>query len=514
MSNDRRQFLRGGALTALGLLSARGVAGEAGDFRPERHRRGQQEGLQEGHREGHPDGHPAARSSPRGRSPTDSSGQPPVEVPDVPKLPHRVVGGVKEFHLVAEPVRREFLPDRPFDVWGYNGSMPGPTIEVQQGDRVRFVVENRLPEITSMHWHGLELPVEMDGVPGVTQDPIPPGGTFTYEFDVHQAGTFFYHSHMPMQEMMGMLGLFIIHPRDPWRPRVDKDFGLMFQEWAILPNNTVPNSMSMEFNWLTVNGKAGPDTTPLIVRLGDRVRIRMVNLGMDHHPIHLHGNTFTVTGTEAGRAPESSWRPENTVLLGVAQARDVEFEARYPGDWMLHCHLPHHMMNHMASMVGPMAEAGHGMHSGGGMEQGMGMSSGAALSDDNGPAMGRAIGPATRERPVNHLVGSRQGASLAGGDPGAEAAGHGTAAAGQHGQHGQHPAAATDRGHPRMQGRVPGFPQDMFMTMDEMVAKPETYGLRPTWSGGVMGMMTLVRVLEPDLYDEVRRRQAAARAQA
>src|SRR6266704_1661557 len=106
----------------------------------------------------------------------------------------------------------------------------------------------------------------------------------------------------PMQEMMGMLGAFIMHPKQPYRPAVDKDFLILMQEYAVLPNNIVPNSMNMEFNWLLFNGKAGPAPTPLIVRLGDRVRIRMANLGMDHHPIHLHGHTFHVTGTEGGRA--------------------------------------------------------------------------------------------------------------------------------------------------------------------------------------------------------------------
>ena len=116
---------------------------------------------------------------------------------------------------------------------------------------MRVIVDNHLPEMTSVHWHGFELPIEMDGVPGLTQDPIPPGGRFVYEFTLHQKGTFFYHSHMPMQEMMGMIGMFIMHPKTPERPRVDKHFGLILQEWAILPNNTIPNTLSMEFNWLT-----------------------------------------------------------------------------------------------------------------------------------------------------------------------------------------------------------------------------------------------------------------------
>ncbi|MGH9315787.1 MAG: multicopper oxidase family protein [Thermoanaerobaculia bacterium] len=414
----------------------------------------------------------------------------PVETPDLPKMPWRMENGVKVFHIVAEPVRAEFLPGRKVDVWGFNGSMPGPTIEVNQGDRVRFVVENRLPEVFSMHWHGFEVPIEMDGVPGISQDPIPPGGKFVYEFTLHQHGTFFYHSHMAMQEMMGMIGLFIMHPREPYRPRVDRDFGLIVQEWAILPNNTVPNTLSMEFNWLTINGKAGPATTPLLVKLGERVRIRMVNLGMDHHPMHLHGNTFYTTMTEGGRIPKAAWEPGNTVLLGVAQARAVEFDAIYPGDWMLHCHLPHHMMNQMVSMVGPMAHVGSGLHTGLSMQEGMGIIRGGhALSERNGPSLGRTIGTGSEfEKPVTNLAG-QDGMAHDSAMPGMQ---HGS------GERDLAPVAPNAR-------QVPGYPQDMFMVMDEKVAKPETWGLRPSWTGGMMGMMTLVRVLKPETYDHIQK---------
>ncbi|MBI1792396.1 MAG: copper oxidase [Acidobacteria bacterium] len=355
------------------------------------------------------------------------AGQPartvPVETPDLPKLPYKLVDGVKEFHLAAEVVRREIVPGKVLDVWGYNGTMPGPTIEANQGDRVRFVFENRLPERTSIHWHGLEVPMEMDGVPGLGMDPIPPAGKFTYEFTLTQHGTFFYHAHAPMQEMMGQIGLLVIYPKTPYHPAVDRDFGLILQEWMVLPNNSVPNSMAMDYNWLTLNGKSGPACTPMLVKQGERVRIRMVNLGMDHHPMHLHGNTFYVTGTEGGRVPEACWTPQNTVLVGVAQARDVEFDARYTGDWMLHCHLPHHMMNEMMSAAGP----------------------------------------------ISPLV------------------------ANDHHLHGSAPDAK----------QVPGFPQDMWMTMDEQVDKPENHGLRPGWTGAMMGMMTLVRVLKPEMYDRI-----------
>ena len=131
--------------------------------------------------------------------------------------------GVKVFRLIAEPVKQTIVPGRTFDLWGFNGSAPGPTIQANEGDRVRIIFENHLPEPTAIHWHGLELPIEMDGVPGIGQKAVTPGGSFLYEFLLHQNGTFFYHSHMAMQEMVGMLGGFIIHPKSPYTPCVDKD---------------------------------------------------------------------------------------------------------------------------------------------------------------------------------------------------------------------------------------------------------------------------------------------------
>src|SRR6201997_4020366 len=326
-----------------------------------------------------------------------------VETPDIPQLPWRMDGGIKEFHLIAEPVKQEIVPGRVIDLWGYNGSAPGPTIQVNQGDHVRLIVDNHPPEATSMHWHGFEVPVEMDGSPGSSQDPIPPGGRFVYEFTLHQEGTYFYHSHMAMQEMMGMIGAFIMHPREPYKLRVDKDFAIILQEYAILPNITVPNSMNMEFNWLTLNGRAAPATTPLIVRHGERVRIRLINLGMDHHPIHLHGHQFVVTGTEGGRQPESTWGRGNTVLVGVAQSRDIEFVANNPGDWMLHCHLPHHMMNQMSSTAVRMTRR-NGMPAGLDMERGMGMlRQGSATSEENGSSLGRGMGVGSAfEQPLSN----------------------------------------------------------------------------------------------------------------
>ncbi len=418
-----------------------------------------------------------------------------TQTPDLKDMPFTIDNGVKVFNLIAEPVRQQIAPDKTVDLWGFNGSSPGPTIQITQGDRVRIIVDNRLPEPTSMHWHGFEIPMAMDGGPGISQDPIPPGGRFIYEFTLHQAGTYFYHSHMAMQEMMGMLGAFIMHPKTPYPLPVDKDFVILLQEYAVLPNNTVPNTMNMEFNWLVFNGKAGPATTPLIVRLGDRVRIRMINLGMDHHPIHLHGHTFQTTGTEGGRIPETAWIPGNTVLVGVAQSRDVEFIANNPGDWMLHCHLPHHMMNQMSSNAGPMSRNSAGMPAGVDMNQGMGMLQGmpgAPTGDDYGPSLGRGMG-----------VGSTNEQSVSNGPQSQE-----QAQSSMPGMHHQMQGTKMKSDVAKDANHVPGFPQDAYMegpmmAMDEMVRRPQNTGLRPGWSGFMQGMMSFVRVLPPDQYDRV-----------
>ena len=289
-----------------------------------------------------------------------SEGPAPFEAPDLDRLPFTMKDGVKEFHLVAQSVTREFLPGYEMNVWGFNGSMPGPTIEIVQGDRVRIVVTNELPEETSVHWHGFELPVQYDGSDVLTQNPIPPGGEMVYEFDVHEEGTFWYHTHVAMQETHGMVGWMIVHPRKVFDPPVDRDFGLIFQNFAIRPNQTVNDSWSMDWNWHTINGRSGPYTTPLVVKHGERVRVRIMNFApIQHHSIHLHGHTFWVTGHEGARAPQSAWVPRNTELIAVAQATDFEFVANNPGDWMFHCHMTHHMMNHMVKHVGPRIRDTH-----------------------------------------------------------------------------------------------------------------------------------------------------------
>jgi len=368
-------------------------------------------------------------------------GPAPFVAPDLEKLPYVIRNGAKEFHLVPQPVRRELLPGYWINLYGYNGSMPGPVIEVTQGDRLRIVVTNELPEDTFVHCHGFEMPVQYDGSDVLVQNPIRPGREFVYEFDVHEEGTFFYHSHVPMQEAFGMVGWIIVHPRKVWTPPVDRDFGLIFQNFFIDSTQTIADSWRMDWNWHTINGRSGPFTTPVVVRHGERVRIRIMNFSpMQHHPVHIHGHTFWITGHEGARIPHSAWVPRNTELIGIAQATDFEFIANNPGDWMFHCHMVHHMMNHMVRQVGPRMRPG-----------------------------------ASVERYLANLDAR----------PAAEAS----------------PTALGERppGYPQeMQGM---HMQEAFM--ERIWSRREVQGMRADWPMSVMGLMTTLRVLPDDLYRRV-----------
>ena len=319
--------------------------------------------------------------------------------------------------------------------------MPGPTIEVNQGDRVRIVVTNELPEETAIHWHGFELPVQYDGAATLTQNMIKPGSSFVYEFDVHEEGTFFYHSHVPMQEAFGMVGWIIVHPRKVWDPPVDRDFGLIFQNFFIEPNQTVADSMRMDWNWHTINGRSGPFTTPLVAKHGERVRIRIMNFSpMQHHPVHIHGHTFWITGHEGARIPKTAWIPRNTELIAVAQATDFELIANNPGDWMFHCHMIHHIMNHMVRQVGPR------------------------IRQD--VTVDRYLRDLDRRPPVVTSTAAK----------------------------GQEPP-----GYPqKMQGMMMGSE-----FMEAIWNRREVKGMRATWPMSVHGLMTIFRVLPEDLYHRV-----------
>jgi FtsP/CotA-like multicopper oxidase with cupredoxin domain len=274
----------------------------------------------------------------------------PVVTPNGSTLPFKMKEGVKEFHLIAEPVEREFAPGMKVKCWGYNGQTPGPTIEAVEGDRVRILVTNKLPEHTTIHWHGIFLPNGMDGVGGLNQPHIKPGETYVYEFTLKQTGTFMYHPHADemVQLAVGMMGFFIVHPKEPENPRVDRDFAIMLHEWAIHPGTYRPDpAVMLDFNIFTFNSKVFPAIDHLVVKTNDRVRIRIANLSMDEHPIHIHGHAYRITATDGGKIPEAGQWPETTVLVPVGSTRDVEFIADAPGDWAFHCHKSHHTMNPM-----------------------------------------------------------------------------------------------------------------------------------------------------------------------
>ncbi len=279
----------------------------------------------------------------------------PVFTPNGVTLPFKLIDGVKIFHLIAEELEHEFAPGLRAHCWGYNGRTPGPTIEAIEGDRVRIYVTNRLPAPTTVHWHGIRVPNGMDGVNGMTQRPIKPGETFRYEFTLPDAGTFMYHPHLDemTQQGMGMMGMFIVHARKPMGPKVDRDYVFMLNEWRIIPGTARPVTTEMlEFNVLTMNSKVYPATAPVVAQRGERVRLRFGNLSaMDHHPIHLHGFQLVLTENDGGILAESLRYQANTVLVPVGSTRALEFVADNPGDWPMHCHMTHHMMNQMGHDV-------------------------------------------------------------------------------------------------------------------------------------------------------------------
>ncbi|MFC1841551.1 multicopper oxidase domain-containing protein [Candidatus Dependentiae bacterium] len=309
-----------------------------------------------------------------------------VETPGVKPLGYELDGNVKIFRLIAQPIeqiivdeshstiahlipKKNMVPKKmkmhhkpryqKIKCWGYNGSTPGPTLEATEGDRVRIIVKNELPEPTSIHWHGIELPNNQDGAAPETQRPIMPGETYTYEFTLYQSGTVMYHSgyNVMRQDHMGLHGTFVIHPKKYENP-IDKQFVIMLQQWAILPGSEYLNLATMDFNWFTFNGHSAPNIPVLTVNQGERVRIRFSNIIMDSHPIHLHGYIWNWVGTEGGPIPRSAQIKGSTILVSAGTTRDVEFIAWNPGIWRFHCHKLHHIVNAHADI--PMGIMDHG----------------------------------------------------------------------------------------------------------------------------------------------------------
>ena len=282
--------------------------------------------------------------------PTTGPDYQPVATLNGWSLPWRMNGDWKEFHLVAEPVTRELAPGMAANLWGYNGQSPGPTIEAVEGDKVRIFVTNKLPEHTSIHWHGQLLPSGMDGVGGLTQPHIKPGQTFVYEYQLQKSGTFMYHPHADemVQMAMGMMGFFVVHPKDPAFRRVDRDFVFLMAAYDIDPGAYVPKVAEMtDFNLWTWNSRVFPGIEPLVCAKNDKVRVRFGNLTMTNHPIHMHGYDFKVSCTDGGWVAENAAWPEVTIDCAVGQMRAFDFHADKEGDWAIHCHKSHHTMNAM-----------------------------------------------------------------------------------------------------------------------------------------------------------------------
>lgn len=263
-------------------------------------------------------------------------------------LAYREENGVKVFELTAKAVRWPILEGVTATAWTYNGTVPGPMIRVTEGDQVRILVKNELDEPTTIHWHGVEVPNAMDGVPGVTQDPIQPGETFTYEFSARPAGTFMYHSHFDgdVQVSAGLYAPMIIDPKEP-APAPDVDVTLMLSEWLVRDGYTyaaMPMG-GMEPNYFTINGKAFPATETINVKQGQRVRLRFIAIGQFIHPMHLHGVPFKIVATDGHPVPEAAQLTKDTVSVAPGERYDVEFIATETGQWMLHCHILHHTTN-------------------------------------------------------------------------------------------------------------------------------------------------------------------------
>jgi len=313
-------------------------------------------------------------------------------VPNLSLLPYERDHGIKRFRLIAEPVEQTLTKGVTIKAWGYNGSTPGPVMVVSQGDRIQVEFTNRLPEETSIHWHGLIVPNTVDGVPEIGAGPVvKTGETYVYDFVIGQSGTFMYHAHVmdAKQEMMGLAGMVVSLPS---HPTADREYVILLQEWAVetgtdmsmggmkmdtgqqsMPSGPMQmptrqqmadrdrkmnpqvltiNPMSMDFNYFTMNGKVFPETAPLRVRYGETVRIRLGNLSMDSHPMHLHGHEFRVAASDGSIVPMPLFK--NTINVAPGETWDIEFQANNPGTWAFHCHKPHHTTNDHKTEMGGM----------------------------------------------------------------------------------------------------------------------------------------------------------------
>ena len=292
--------------------------------------------------------------------PGDVAREAPADAAGGGVLESDLVDGVKEFNLETSVIGWNILPDQQVEAYAFNGQVPGPQIRVDEGDRLRINVTNKLDDPTSVHWHGLILPNAMDGAADITQAPIEPGETFTYEFTAGEAGTYFYHSHFEpdRQQALGLYGALIVDPSDKARDLAydyDQEVVILLQEWLERDGYTYP-AMMMEGalpNFFTINGKAYPETQHISMKVGERLRVRFIGSHNNFiHPMHIHGGPFEIVETDGYPVPEGARLLKDTVNVGPGERYDVIWEARRPGKWLLHCHIPHHTTNDNTEVEG------------------------------------------------------------------------------------------------------------------------------------------------------------------
>lgn len=272
---------------------------------------------------------------------------------------------VKEFHLTAQETEVELQPGTKVKAWTYNGIMPGPEIRVTEGDRVRVTLTNELPTATTVHWHGVDVPNDMDGPAGLSQAPVEPGESFTYEFTATPGGTRWYHTHTDVstQILLGLYGAFIVEPKGGL-PEIDRDYTYILTEWdaeltpavALGEEPRGPRDQTLrggEFgtDYFLMNGKMHEAIPPIVVSEGDKVRIRLINAGNVPHPFHTHGHSFRIVATDGNPVPESAQLTKDTVLVAPGERYDIEFVANNPGVWMVHCHIENHADNGMMTVI-------------------------------------------------------------------------------------------------------------------------------------------------------------------
>jgi plastocyanin len=272
---------------------------------------------------------------------------------------------LREYVLTASEFDWELMPGETVRAWGYNGQLPGPEIRVREGDTLRVILKNDLPVPTTVHWHGVVLPPNMDGPAGLNQAPVAPGDTFVYEFEAKPAGTRWYHSHADpaVQVPLGLHGPLVIEPRSA-KTTYDREYTLVLGEWDMEltpgvaagteprgPRDQTLRGGELGADMFLINGKMHGYVDPIRIAEGERILVRLINAGHMAHPIHTHGHSFTIVATDGNPIPEAARWLKDTILVAPGERYDLELLGDNPGVWMVHCHIEHHMENGMMTTI-------------------------------------------------------------------------------------------------------------------------------------------------------------------